>query len=693
MIKKDKIFRTGAFLSIVILAGICGYFVGSGHIFPLQIKEQQVEDDENSERRIAVVDMDEGVKQDGETIQYASKILPYSDVDYTVTGLQDARNGVATGLYSAYVIIPSDFSKSVYSINGQPVESSLAYTIDDKMDDAKKERTARQIAAMAQNMNNSLTKVYLSSVMKEFHSAQDATGTIIKNDEKDAELLESVDAGNLIELVELPQTAEVENNVTSLDLKEQYESNAKLVDSLGTTYQEFLQNGQSDINKTKARSEEALTKIDEAYGALAEGNKRLSEFVVSTLDMEEQYDNVKAELEKAIKDYDEYVERYNEANAGGNKTALIEALKEYESAETKYQDMLKPYLADNKKEYEFADLKKFTAELSERIEKKFGEEVLESAGETSWKAVLEALSDDIKTSAYMTSQPAIGNCTKGEDISDEGQTTESPEVKTLNEALGDNAEEMSTASRIRKQSETLISLSRQGQDEIIQDFKAKKEALNGTFKEIENQYQAAGKAEREVYDELNAYNLTAYVENGKVDQIAGSLQANNQEIEQKVAEHTEESDKYVDDVYEAASDNIEAMQKSVEEAQEKSEKRLQEGLKEAKESRNKNKDMNEKLLKEMTGKLAYTRIGDMENKEVYDFIAAPLALSENPADQEASLKAEEMSVASAAEVKSQTQSNKKAVWWIVLLLTGGIGAAVIARQILAVWRRRRAEEF
>lgn len=691
--KKDKTFRRGVFLSVVILAGICGYLLGTSYTLHPQNKEQQVENDENGEKRIAVVDMDEGIKQGGETVQYASKILPYSDVEYTVTGLQDARNGVATGLYSAYVIIPSDFSQSVYSINSQPAESNLAYTIDDKLDEAGKERTARQIAVMAQNMNDSLTKVYLSSVMKEFHSAQDATGTIIKNDEKDAELLESVDAGNLIELVELPETAEVENNVTSLDLREQYESNAKLVDSLGTTYQEFLQNGQSDIDKTKQQSEQALKKINEAYGALTEGNTKLTEFSVSKPDMKEQYEKAKGELEKAIKAYDEYVAEYNEANAGSNKTALIEALQEYESTETKYQDMLKSYLSDNEKEYEFADLEKYITELSEGLEKRFDKEVLESAGETSWNDVLKTLSDDIKTSSYMTGYSVISNCAKGEDLSDEGQITDSPEVKSLNETLSGEAEEKSTASCIREQSEALISISEESQDGIIQEFTEKKEELNGTFEEIENQYQAAGKAEKEVHDKLNAYNLTAYVENGKVDQIAGSFQVNSQEMEQKIAEHTEESDKYINDVSEAASENLSAMQKSVEEAQEKSEERLKEGLKEAKESRNKNKEMNEKLLKEMTGKLTYTRIGDVENKEVYDFIAAPLVLKENPSDNENVLSTEEASAQSMADVKRQTQSNKKAVWWIALLLIGGIGAAVTGQQILTVWSRRRAEEF
>lgn len=397
--KRDKILRAGIFLLALLLSASCGYFAGARRGTKTGAEQTQAERKEG-ERRIAVVDMDEGVRQGGETVQYASKLLPYSGVEYTVTGLQDARNGVETGLYSAYVVIPSDFSQSVQSINGQPLESKLAYTIDSGLDDAGKEEAARKVASMAQNMNDSLTKVYLSSVMKEFHNVQDATGTIMENDERDAELLDSVDAGDLIELVELPEMAEIENNVTSLDLAEEYEKNAKLVDGLGTAYQEFIQNGQKDLDKTKKRSEEALSETDAAYEAFAGGKAELSEFSVAKPDMGERYKESKQKIEDAIKAYDSYLEQYNAANAGGNKSALIKMVREYETIETKYQDMLKPYLTDGKKEYEFEDTSEYRKELAELLAKELGEDMLADKDEKSWKPYLEKLAEKIGRGNY-----------------------------------------------------------------------------------------------------------------------------------------------------------------------------------------------------------------------------------------------------------------------------------------------------
>ncbi len=693
MSKREKALKAGIFLLALSLSASCGYFAGSRHGTKTGAEQAQGER-KDGERRIAVVDMDEGVKQGGETVQYASKLLPYSGVEYTVTGLQDARNGVETGLYSAYVVIPSDFSRSVQSVNDQPLWSKLAYTIDSSMDDAGKEEAARKVAAMAQNMNDSLTKVYLSSVMKEFHSVQDATGTIIENDERDAEILNSVDAGNLIELVELPELAEIENNVTSLDLAQEYEKNANLVEGLGTAYQEFLQNAQKDLDKTKKRWEEALAETDAAYEALASGKAALLEFSVEKPDMEERYKESRQKLEDAIKAYDSYLEQYNAANAGGNKSALIKTIKEYEEIETKYQDMLNPYLTDSKKDYEFEDVQKYRKELSELLAKELGEDMLADKEEKSWKAYLEWLTEKIDRKSYVDKQASIDNCKDGEDLSDEGQATETPAAVLLSEPLPGAPEGVSTAAKLREQSEKLIAMSEEGQGGLVQEFAEKKKVLDDEFQKIEEKCQAAGKAERETYEELKEYNLASYVESKTTEQIAESFRSNNEAIEGKVEKHAEETDEYIDKVYEAAEENVTAMEKSVEEAQEKSEKLLEEGLREAKKSGDKSRETNLKLLKKLTGQLAYTRIGDVENKEVYDFIAAPLALQEAPEEKVPSGQmADKAAVWDDEEMIIREKSNKKAVWWIAALLAGAIGAALIARWAVSFWRKRRMEEF
>lgn len=195
----NNIIKTGMFCLIVVLAAVCGYFVGN-HQDINSGEDNKKEAEDKFDRRLAVVNMDEGAMQGEEKIYYASQLLPYSGADYTVTGLQDARNGIEIGLYSAYIVIPADFSRSVNSLNEQPAVSRLEYTIAGDLNTAQKEMTAREIERMAENMSDSLTKVYLSSVMQEFHEVQDAGAVILSNDQKDKELLDAVNAGSLIEL-------------------------------------------------------------------------------------------------------------------------------------------------------------------------------------------------------------------------------------------------------------------------------------------------------------------------------------------------------------------------------------------------------------------------------------------------------------------------------------------------------------
>lgn len=68
----------------------------------------------------------------------------------------------------------------------------------------------------------------------------------------------------------------------------------------------------------------------------------------------------------------------------------------------------------------------------------------------------------------------------------------------------------------------------------------------------------------------------------------------------------------------AASENLTSVRESVSKAEEESERLLTEGLEEAKISRGENSERNLELLGTFAGKLPYSRIGNIENKEVYD---------------------------------------------------------------------------
>ena len=101
------------FLTAVILIGI-GFCGGS----KIQEKEQAVEESNFEDvQSIAVVNLDEGVSVNNQKINYSAKMVEYPNNLYKTASLEEARKGILNGSFAAYIIIPSDFSTSIESLN------------------------------------------------------------------------------------------------------------------------------------------------------------------------------------------------------------------------------------------------------------------------------------------------------------------------------------------------------------------------------------------------------------------------------------------------------------------------------------------------------------------------------------------------------------------------------------------------
>ena len=101
-----------------------------------QINEKQNSYKVVSTMDIAVVNLDEGVNLKDKKTYYAGKIITLPNEHFHMTGLDDARNGLKSGEYGAYIVIPATFSKSVESINNDPEKATIKYTINADNNDA-----------------------------------------------------------------------------------------------------------------------------------------------------------------------------------------------------------------------------------------------------------------------------------------------------------------------------------------------------------------------------------------------------------------------------------------------------------------------------------------------------------------------------------------------------------------------------
>ena len=680
---KQKILRAGIITVSLVIALACGYTLGNMRGRKIIVERgEDIQKTTNAEARIAVVDIDEGVQVDGEVVRYGSKILPYAGVDYVVTGLQDARNGVETGLYSAYIILPSDFSQKMYSINTQPAISNLSYIVSPELTQVQRTQALIDIGTFSENLNNSLTKIYLSSVLKEFHEVQDASDTIIKNDEKDAELLDAVNAGNLIAMVELPQLTEAPNNIAELNLSAQYDKNESLVGELDRTYKVFLAAGQSDIVKTQENSGAVVEDMQTATTHMAGANQKLED--TSLTDdgeaAQEQYQKKEKEIEKIIEVYDTYVASHNRSVAEAK-----EGLRGQTGIIGQYQTMLdnaKKTDASGVSYYEFTDAQDYLEALADALNHNLGTDVPGGIYE-SWAACLESMAEGIDPDEYCVRKEAIQyDSTGAEALWDKIEN-----VKNFSEPTDDGAESVSPSAQVQTKVGEIITYSEQRRDALLEEFAQKKTGILSAYNSVSSDYKAAQDKAGSLDKELGDYNLEGYVDEQQVQGVQNEMTSNNQEIESKVLENNSAHIQYAGEVTQAAAEDASAMQQSVSDAQEESEKLLTDGLEEAKASRKRNNEDNLAMLGGFPGKLAYTRIGDVENKEVYDFMAAPLALTEVDADEEASA-----SLPNGDSAQKNEASSRLAFKSLLLIFASGILIVLAGRTGIELHRQRKERQ-
>ena len=96
-----KIFRS--VIRFLILSGLICVTYLSG-VYSVKYRQNQ-EENKSTITTIAVVNADTGTVVDGKKINYASELMGFPDTNFESTGLEEAREGIATDRYAAYILI------------------------------------------------------------------------------------------------------------------------------------------------------------------------------------------------------------------------------------------------------------------------------------------------------------------------------------------------------------------------------------------------------------------------------------------------------------------------------------------------------------------------------------------------------------------------------------------------------------
>lgn len=228
----------------VFLVGSIAGIKYSKHLY------KQLEQNNDDVTTIAIVNMDQGIIYEGELINYASQLISFPNERFISTGLNDAKNGIESGKYAGYIIIPEYFSSSVTSLEANPQKVVLQYKLNSNLTHEAELQATNDINQFLISINSNVSYMYIDGIMSQYHQVQDDSLHIIQNDNAELEQLESVSANELIAVPEVVEETVVENDAMPVDLDAFLLENDELLEGLYNDYVQASQNGKHSNKST-----------------------------------------------------------------------------------------------------------------------------------------------------------------------------------------------------------------------------------------------------------------------------------------------------------------------------------------------------------------------------------------------------------------------------------------------------------
>lgn len=612
--------------------------------------------------RVAIVNLDEGVMVRDEKVNYAERLIIDLDENFSFTGLEDARQGYATGIYAGYLIVPATFSESIVSLNNTPIRSEISYAINSNLREDVKEEVIYDVLALMNEINDGVSYMYLHSVLDDFHTAQDTADTVMNNDMEERDAIEAVQANDLVALVPVAEFTEIENNIEPVDVSEYMLRNIELTGEVGLKYTEYLMESEEEHFKI---NEEAIVLMDEMANMSSIMSN--SNFIQNGEGGSIYQDGAEA--------LDEFFEEYNialEEKESEIEENVLSIYKDIITYLTEYDKAVEVYQTEHEKAY------RNTLEALEGLFEKYSdscvivsaqelqniEDILESQSETLWvqqciirelqedsgeqedseimqeaeieiyfqdaaieytplsalqKSILQTLNDNYYFfSGYLLDEEGKVIKDKNNEsvlltslIEEYRQDLDEPHIKAeiLEKEVGE-IEKMESSAILACIDENIL--------EPIQ------ENVDGFVAEVMAQYEVEQEQLRTYNEAIIGYDPLKYINYEEIQTLTNNISENGTELSEAIIETDIQQMEYVADVYTATREDLFTLQDNIVQAKEDSDRAVEEGLQELKDTKNANSEQNQEILYDFSNLLPYTRLGSLEYVQAYEFMVNPV---------------------------------------------------------------------
>ena len=591
-----------------------------------------------STKDIAVVNLDDGVKLKGKKAYYAGKIITLPNEHFYMTGLDDARNGLKSGKYGAYIVIPATFSKAIESINSDPQKATIKYTVNADNNDASLASIVNDINSFASVVSENITFIYVSAILDEYHRAQDNTKVILRNDSIDLDNINSISPESLLGRYENIKENNIDFKPSDIDLDKYNVENENIVDSFSRELREAKEENERNFDNIKREGEEVRTGTD-SFGRFFESltplrdNSGNSVYSHGLTNIERLLSGHNDRLNSSFNMFDEIFKRQNEQTKNTlQEEANVHLASESNALRSRINLEISSIIENSYRrifEQEYQNIQRSGMELMRRyIENVIMHELVMDTEESEYllsklatasdaimrenintatmSNAINSMTDNIVPTFNITMNPFIGSNTYLTGLNTAAET----DFNTIKTTLNFPIEELNDA--FRNDIEDVI-------DNSVSNMSAEINEKIRDFNDVQRRY----------IDLLDDYNPYTHLNDSYMSRAANELERSTGMVLSEFRDKQTDDEKKVYDIMRVSDENIRMYDESIGKAYDTTMKNVIDVVNELRSKKESTKSENRELMNDFSDKLSYTRLGSIGNKDAYNFISSPVEIAPN----------------------------------------------------------------
>ena len=640
--------------------------------------------------KVAVVNLDDGCKdKTGKDVFFAKSIIKFEDDNFNFTTFEDAFNGSETGKYAAVVIIPADFSRNIESLNNTLEKSEIRYYISDSISEESKTKAVERVLNFGKKLSQDVSYMYINDVMKEFHTAQDDSKKVMKNDLKDKEAIDMIQAADFMSLIEVPDVTTSDNEAEMFDSSPYAQANSKLAEEITDDYDNRVEKIKGNGDKLKEYAKEVKTDIKDAIGELSKltdiGGEALGKGAKTAFDNLAAFMDTTWEFQQAVNDDISAMSENRKYLAD----CYVDTMEKFDKERAQSANEMANEMADRFDLLELKDSQDESGDVFLVYKERKIKINLAQAQSSNERDSLKDMVDDVnrdRRDGFVAGAQSIS-----EKLSFDGSLYKKVSDNSYEPILisengiyrpMDMVDAITDSSQIGKLYEDYNSI------RIPSENMLRVEVAEHMLQPIENKVK---KWDKQAIDTNNimdtSYNdfvkdvddLDYEADDTLLDKIS-LMNENLSEVETKVNESNSGYMEYASNSVIGAADSISKMEENVMNAEDEAGKLVEESVSDAKITKEKTSGENQEMLEEFSNLLPNTRLGSLEYSQAYDFISNPMNMTDASNTEKDSLVYEIMS-------GKDERAN-----YIITLIIGVLLGIIVSVSANTIYKRRMTED-